>query len=99
MKKFEIKTPAAKKSRMNWSIENMNAEVPANIDVQNTQKGEPYFKFDMTGYGSVIAVKVAQFLADTETSAVKLIISKEGDPIEINEDVKIGVKDGVFFTI
>ena len=99
MKKFEFKTPAAKKSRMNWSIENMNAEVPAKIEVTLTNKGEPYFKLDMPGHGSVIAVKVSQFLADTETSTVKLITSKEGDPIEINEDVKIGVKDGAFFTI
>ena len=99
MKKFEFKTPAAKKSRMNWSIENMNAEVPAAIDAKLTNKGEPYLKIDMAGHGSVIAVKVAQFLADTEPCSVKLITSKEGEELEINEDVKIGVKEGVFFTI
>ena len=100
MKKFAIETPAPKKSKLNWKIQDLPAEIPASVEVKMSGATKrPYFKFDLPGCGQVVCIMIDQFLSDTETCQVKLITSKEGEELEINEDVKIGVKDGVFFTI
>ena len=100
MKKFQISTPAPKKSKLNWKIQDLSAEIPASVEVKVSEATRrPYFKWDLPGCGQVVCCMVDQFMSDTEQCSVKYITSKEGEDIEVNEDVKIGIKDGVFFTI
>ena len=90
---FEFETPAAKSNRMNWSPSDFPATEVEEVEVLMSKTGKPYMKLHFADK-PIVACLVEQMLADTGD---KFVVSEEGEPIEVDLAVSIGVKDGAFF--
>ena len=97
----EYKTPAAKSNRMDWGPKDFAASELLGVEVRMTskesKKGERPYLVLTPKEQPTIAAMVEQVLADQAKGSTKLITSKEGQPITINADVQVGVRNGEFF--
>lgn len=90
---FDIATPIAKSNRMDWSPADFPATEVEEVEVLMSRTDKPYIKFHFADK-PIVACLVEQLLADTGD---KFIVSEEGEPIEVDLSVSIGVKNGAFF--
>lgn len=90
---FGFETPIAKSNRMNWSPSDFPATEVEEVEVLMSRTDKPYVKLHFADK-PIVACLVEQLLADTGD---KFVVSEEGEPIEIDLSVNIGVKDGAFF--
>lgn len=90
---FDEITPKASNNRMDWSPANFEAAYLEDVEVKMSKTNKPYIKFIFADK-PIIATLVEQLIADTGN---EFIISEEGEPIEVDLSVPIGVSDGKFF--
>ena len=93
---FGEATPQPKNNRLNWTLSDMPASEVLNPEVRLSKTEKPYVIMNFNERANLCAL-VEQLLFDQENSKVKFITSKEDDDIEIDLDVKVGVKNGAFF--